>query len=143
MQIACDGQSSWPANAFQDRELNVAEFRRAHPEVDQAESGVAIAGIEFGQKSGRVRVQSEQLDDRQRVALLAARGGGAVVQQLGALFVGDEWFHGRCAQVATINGRWFCANVLMRQSVTVKMRFCAKSPKRIPPNPWMHESANA
>lgn len=82
----------------------MAEFRHAHAEVEQAESGIAIVWIEFGQQPGRVRVQGEQFDDRQWVALLAARGGGAVVQQLDAVIVGDEWFHGRCAQGVTING---------------------------------------
>jgi len=104
MQIACNGQVPWPANAFKDGESHVAEFRRANTEVDQAEGGVAIVGIEFGQQPGCVRVQGEQLDDWQRVALLAARGGGAVVQQLGAVIVGDEWFHGRCLESAEING---------------------------------------
>ena len=104
MRIACNGQVPWPANAFQNGESHVAEFRRAHAEVDQAEGGVAIVGIEFGQEPSRMRVQSEKLYDRQRVAFLAARGGSAVVQQLGAVIVGDEWFHGRYAQVVTING---------------------------------------
>lgn len=81
----------------------MAEFWRAHAEVDQAEGGVAIAGIEFGQQPSRMRIQCEQLDDWQRVAFLAARGGSAVVQQLGALSVGDEWFHGRCLQAIMIN----------------------------------------
>jgi hypothetical protein len=51
-----------------------------------------------------MRVQGEQLDNRQWVALLTARGGSAVVQQLDAVIVGDEWFHGRWAQVVTFNG---------------------------------------
>ncbi|GEM_PF-5359540 len=126
MHIAGDGQVLWPANAFQNGESHVAEFRRAHAEIDQAERGVAIVGIEFGQQPGRVRVQGEQLDDRQWVALLAARGGSAVVQQLDAVIDGDEWFHGRCAQVVTINGavvlrkradasKFDCTSVLLRQ----------------------------
>ena len=81
----------------------MAEFRRTDTEVEQAESGIAVVGIELGQQPSRVRVQGEQLDDRQWVALLAARGGGAVVQQLDAVIIGDEWFHGRCAQVVRIN----------------------------------------
>jgi hypothetical protein len=121
----------------------MAEFRHAHAEVEQAESGVAVVGIEFGQQPGRMRVQGEQLDDRQRVALLAARGGSAVVQQLDAVIVGDEWFHGRCAQGVTING----ALVLRKRTDASKLEcqvcFCAKLPKRIPPNPWIHESAIA
>ena len=103
----------------------MAEFRRTYTEVEQAESGVAVVWIELGQQPGRVRVQSEQLDDRQRVALLAARGGSPVVQQLGAVIVGDEWFHGRCAQGVTINGalvlrkradasKLECSSVLLR-----------------------------
>ena len=68
----------------------MAEFRRTYTEVEQAESGIAVVGIEFGQEPGRVRVQGEQLDDRQWVALLAARVGSAVVQQLNAVIVGDE-----------------------------------------------------
>jgi hypothetical protein len=90
MQIACNGQIPWPANAFQNGESHMAEFRRTYTEVEQAESGIAVVGIEFGQEPGRVRVQGEQLDDRQWVALLAARGGSAVVQQLNAVIVGDE-----------------------------------------------------
>jgi hypothetical protein len=90
MQIACNGQIPWPANAFQNGESHMAEFRRTYTEVEQAESGIAVVGIEFGQEPGRVRVQGEQLDDRQWVALLAARGGSAVVRQLNALIVGDE-----------------------------------------------------
>ena len=82
----------------------MAEFRHAHAEVEQAESGIAVVWIEFGQQPSRVRVQGEQFDDRQWVALLAARGGSAVIQQLDAVIVGDEWFHGRCAQRVTING---------------------------------------
>ena len=104
----------------------MAEFRRTYTEVEQAESGIAVVGIEFGQEPGRVRVQGEQLDDRQWVALLAARGGSAVVQQLGAVIVGDEWFHGRCAQVVMINGalvlrkradasKLDCTSALLRQ----------------------------
>ncbi len=81
----------------------MAELRRTYTEVEQAESGIAVLGIEFGQQPGRMRVQGEQLDDRQWVALLAARGGSAVVQQLDAVIIGDEWFHGRCAQVVRIN----------------------------------------
>ena len=50
-----------------------------------------------------MRIQGEQLDNRQRVALLAARGGSAVIQQLDAVIAGNEWFHGRRAQVITIN----------------------------------------
>jgi len=103
MQIAYNGQVLWPANAFQDGQPHMAEFRRTYAEVDQAKSCVAVVGTEFGQEPSRVRVQGEQLDNRQRVALLAARGGGAIVQQLDAVIVGDEWFHGRCAQVVTIN----------------------------------------
>lgn len=122
----------------------MAEFRRANAEVDQAEGGIAVVGIEFCQQPGCMCVQSEQLDDVQRVALLTARGGSAVVQQLGAVIVVDEWSHGRCAQVLTINGALFCANMLMRQSVTtVQVRFRAKGPERIPPNPWKYESTNA
>ena len=126
MRVACNGQVSGPANAFKDGESHVAEFRRAHTEVDQAEGSVAVVGIEFGQKPGCMRVQSEQLDDWQRVALLAARGGSAVIQQMDALIVGDEWFHGRCAQLVTINGvlvlckradvpKLDCASALSRQ----------------------------
>lgn len=104
MQIACNGQIPWPANAFQNGKPHMAEFRRTYTEVEQAESGIAVVWIEFGQQPGRVRVQGEQFDDRQWVALLAARGGSAVIQQLDAVIVGDEWFHGRCAQGVTING---------------------------------------
>ncbi len=103
MQITCNGQVPWPANAFQDGQLHMAEFRHAHAEVEQAEGRVAIVGIEFGQQPDRMCVQGEQLDDRQRVALLAARGGSPVVQQLDTVIVVDEWFHGCCAQGATIN----------------------------------------
>ena len=81
----------------------MAEFRRTYTEVEQAESGVAVVRTEFGQQPGCVRVQGEQLDDWQRVAFLAARGGSAVVQQLAAVIVGDERGHGRCAQVVMIN----------------------------------------
>jgi hypothetical protein len=45
-----------------------------------------------------MRIQGEQLDNRQRVALLAARGGSAVIEQLDAVIVGNEWFHGRRAK---------------------------------------------
>ena len=73
-----------------------------------------------------MRIQGEQLDDRQWVALLAARGGSAVVQQLDAVIIGDEWFHGRCAQVVMINGalvlrkradasKLDCTSALLRQ----------------------------
>ena len=79
MQIACNGQIPWTANAFQDGQSHMAEFRRTYTEVEQAESGVAVVGTEFGQQPGRMRVQGEQLDHRQWVALLAARSGSAVV----------------------------------------------------------------
>lgn len=100
----------------------MAQFWRAHAEVEQPERGIAVVGIKFGQQPGRVRVQGEQLDDWQRVAFLAARGGSAIVQQLCALIVGDEWFHGRCAQVVTIN--W--ALVLRKRADTPK-RDCASA----------------
>ena len=90
----------------------MAELRHAHAEVEQAESGVAINGIEFGQQPGRVRVQGEQFDDRQRVALLAARGSSTVIQKLDALGIGDEGVHGRCAQGVTVNG----ASVLRKRA---------------------------
>ena len=126
MRIACDGQVPWPANAFQDGESHVAELRRAHAEIDQAEGSVAVVGIEFGQQPGCVRVQGEQLDDRQRVALLAARSGSPVIQQLDALSVGDEWFHGRSPETVTITAasdlrnhtdapKRDCASALLRQ----------------------------
>ena len=100
----------------------MAEFRRANAEVDQAEGSIAIVGIEFGQQPGCVCVQGEQLDDWQWVALLTARGGSAVVQQLGSVIVGDEWFHGRCAQVVTINGA-----LVLRKRVDVPKRDCASA----------------
>ncbi len=102
MQITCDGQVPWPAYAFQDGQAHMAELRRAHAEVDQAEGSVTVVGSEFGQQPGCVRVQGEQLDDRQRVALLAARSGSPIFQQLDALSVGDEGFHGRCSETVTI-----------------------------------------
>ena len=108
----------------------MGEFWRAHAEVDQAEGGVAIVGIEFGQEPGCVRIQREQLDDWQWVALLAARGGSAVVQQLGTLVIGDEWIHGRCAQVATVNG----ALVLRKR---------ADAPKRDSENTLLRQIAKA
>lgn len=126
MQIACNGQVPRPANAFQDGQLHIAEFRHAHAEVEQAEGRVAVVWIEFGQQLGRVCVQGEQLDDRQRVTLLATRGGSAVVQQLAAVIVADEWFHGCCAQGVTINAvsvlrkrvdesKLECTSALLRQ----------------------------
>lgn len=122
MGIACDGQVPWPANAFKDGESHVAELRRAHAEVDQAEGSVAIVGIEFGQQPGRVRVQGEQLDDWQRVALLATRSGSTVIQQLDALSVGDEWFHGLCPETVTIT-----AAAVLRNHTDAPKRDCASA----------------
>jgi hypothetical protein len=82
----------------------MSESRRTNADVDQTERGVSVVGVKFGQEPGRMRIQGEQLDNRQRVALLTARGGSAVVQQLDAVIVSDEWFHGRWAQVVTTNG---------------------------------------
>ena len=130
MQIACDSQVPWPAYAFQDGQAHMAELRHAHAEVEQAEGGVAISGIEFGQQPGRVRVQGEQLDDRQRVALLAARGSSTVIQQLDALGVGDERFHGRCPETATISA----ASVLRKR---------ADAPKRDCTSALLHQIAKA
>ncbi|KRH78454.1 hypothetical protein FERRO_14410 [Ferrovum sp. JA12] len=126
MQITYNGQVPRPANAFQDGQPHITEFRLAHAEVEQAERGIAVVWIEFGQQPGRVCVQGEQLDDRQRVALLAARGGSTVVQQLVAVIVVDEWFHGCCAQGVTINAvsvlrkrvdesKLECTSALLRQ----------------------------
>lgn len=56
MQIAYNGQVLWSANAFQDGQPHMAEFRCAYTEIDQAESGVAIVGTEFGQEPGRMRI---------------------------------------------------------------------------------------
>jgi len=100
----------------------VAELRRAHAEVDQAEGSVTVVGIEFGQQPGCVRVQGEQLDDRQRVALLAARGSGTVIQQLDALSVGDEGFHGHCPETVMISA----ASVLRKRADAPK-RDCASA----------------
>lgn len=122
MQITCDGQVPWPAYAFQDGQAHMAELRHAHAEVEQAEGGVAISGIEFGQQPGRVRVQGEQLDDRQRVALLAARSGSTVIQQLNALSVGDEGFHGRCPETVTIS-----AASILRKRADAPKRDCASA----------------
>ncbi len=125
MQITCDGQVPWPAYAFQDGQAHMAELRHAHAEVEQAEGGVAISGIEFGQQPGRVRVQGEQLDDRQRVALLAARGGRTVIQQLDALGVGDEGFHGRCPVTVTLS-----AAADLRNHTDAPKRDCARAHSR-------------
>lgn len=122
MQIACDGQVLRSAYAFQNGQAHMAELWHAHAEVEQTEGGVAISGIEFGQKPSRVRVQSKQLDDWQWVTLFAARGGSAVVQQLGAVIVGDEWFHSRCAQVVTINGA-----LVLRKRADAPKRDCASA----------------
>ncbi len=105
----------------------MAEFRCSHAEVDQSEGGIAVAGIEFGQKPSRVRVQGKQLDDWQWVALFAARGGSAVVQQLGAVIVGDEWCHGRRVQGVTINGA-----LVLRKRADAPKRDCASTlPRQI------------
>jgi len=122
MRIARDGQVPWPPYAFQDGEAHMAELRHAHAKVEQAEGGVAISGIEFGQQPGRVRVQGEQLDDRQRVALLAARGCSPVFQQLDALGVGDERFHGHCPETVTLSA----ASVLRKRADAPK-RDCASA----------------
>lgn len=138
MQIACNGQVLWPANAFKDGKSHVAEFRHAQAEVEQAESSIAIVGIEFGQQPSRVRIQGGQLDNRQRVTLLAARGGSAVVQQLAAVIVVDEWFHGRCAQGVTINA----ASVLHKRADAPK-RDCASALLRQIANADTTESVDA
>ena len=122
MQITYNGQVPRPANAFQDGQPHMAELRHAHAEVEQAEGSIAVVGIEFGQQPGCVRVQGEQLDDWQRVALLAERGGSTVIQQLDALSVGDEWFHGRCPETVAIT-----AASVLRNHTDAPKRDCASA----------------
>jgi len=100
----------------------MAEFRPAHAEVEQAKGRVAIVGIEFGQQPDCMCVRGKQPDDRQRIALLATRGGSAVIQQLDALCVGDEWVHDRNSQVVKINA----ATVLHKRADEQK-RICASA----------------